>query len=373
MDPLPLMPIDPHELPAPAGELYRRRVRAYFLLSLCEDVDAERRAEISRELLTLGHDALAALTHAAAGRNEHTSLMAKGLIRMLVPDEVGRQIYIGLIREKRDYAVENGAALLARLPYPNLAAQQVLHDIDVLAQRAGDYICEKLNLAREDERKAAYERTTEFINCLGEFWREEGFHGSADSYYNDRNSYLPDVLERRTGLPIALSVLYLAIARRLHLKADGVGLPGHFIVRVCVTSDGGEHFVLIDPFNGARPLNVDECRQQVEASGQTFVAEEHLKATPARDILARMCNNLLALFDHQKKMLDAERIATVLMHLQPRDPVPLLIRAERRLRRGERKGARSDFEHVKRLDPSGPIGRTAAELLRRMEYDNPFR
>jgi len=373
MDPLPFYPPDPRDLPAPPGELYRRRVRAQTLLSFCEHVDSERRGEMARELLALGTDALPALSRAAASRQENTAVLARGLVRLLVPDEVGRQIYLGLIREKRDYQVEHGAVLLARLPYPNLPVQRVIRDIDALGKKAGEYVYREMGITREEARKVTGERTLEVVKKLGAFWREEGFQGNTDNYYNDRNSYLPDVLERRTGLPISLSVLYLALARRLYLKADGVGMPGHFIVRVQVNTDTGEQFVLLDPFNGARSLNTDECKQYVEATGQPFVADEHLKATPPREILARMCNNLLALFDHQKKTLDAERVATVLVHLQPRDPVPLLIRAERRLRRGERKGARVDFLHAQELDPAGPVGRTAEELLRRMEYESPFR
>ncbi|HYG77912.1 MAG TPA: transglutaminase-like domain-containing protein [Planctomycetota bacterium] len=372
-DALPFFPPDPRDLPAPPGELYRRRVRAYALLQVCEEVDSERRGEISRELLMLGTDALPALSRAAAGRKENTAALARSLVRLLVPDEVGRQIYLGIIREKRDYQVEHGAVLLSRLPYPNLPVQRVMREIDELAKKAAEFVYTNLGITRDEARKVTSERTLEIVKSLGEFWREEGFHGSSENFYNDRNSYLPDVMERRTGLPIALSVLYLAIARRMYLKAEGVGMPGHFIVRVRVVTDKGEQFLLIDPFNGAHALNLDECRQRVEAVGQPFIPDEHLKATPPKEILARMCNNLLALFDNQKKVLDAERVATVLVHLQPRDPVPLLIRAERRLRRGERRGARLDFEHAAQLDPTGPVGRTAEELLRRMEYEYPFR
>jgi len=373
MEPLPFFPVDPHELPAPPGEVFRRLARAHNLLASCEDVDAERRAEISREVLAIGPAALPALSKASASRQENTAALARALVRLLVPDDVGRRIYVGLMRERRDYPVEQGAVQLARLPYPNLTVQRVLKDIDKLGVKAGDYVYNHLGAARDEGRKLASERTLEVIGKLSEFWREEGFHGNTESYYNDRNSYLPDVLERHTGQPIALSVLYLALARRLHLRAEGVGLPGHFIVRVRVVTDKGEQYLLLDPFNGARPLNLEDCKQRVEALGQPFVPEEHLKAVSAREILARMCQNLLALFDHQKKLVDAERVATVLIHLEPGNPIPLLVRAERRLRRGERRGARADFARVKGLDPSGPIGRTAEELLRRMEFESPFR
>jgi regulator of sirC expression with transglutaminase-like and TPR domain len=364
---------DPRQLPAPAGEQYRRHVRAQSLLANCEHVDAERRAEISRELLQIGPEALPALMQASVSPEENTAALARTLVRMLVPDEVGRRIHTGLLCEKTSYAVEFGAAMLARIAYPQLSARRVLDDIDALASRAAYYTCEKLNIDPTDMPSLAEENPLPYVQRLGEFWRNEGFHGNNDDYYSDKNSFLPDVLERRTGLPIALSILYVALAKRLHLKAEGVGMPGHFIARVRVKTEPQEQYMLVDPFFGARPMNIEECRQRVEASGSPFVAEEHLKASSTREILVRMCNNLLALFDHQKRALDAERVATVLTHLSPTDPVPLLIRAERRLRRQERRGARADLLNVQRIDPSGPVGRTAEELLRRMDYDYPFR
>ena len=313
------------------------------------------------------------LFKASRSRGEHEAALARSLVRLLVPDEVGRQISDSLRHEKRADAVEYAAALLARLSYPNLRVERVLREIKALANNAAMNVFAVLGVLPDDAKEFAANKPVDVIKKLGQFWRAEGFHGTGDSYYSDRNSYLPDVLERKTGLPIAMSIVYLAVARRLFLDAQGVNMPGHFIVRIRVMTEEGEQFVLVDPFNGARPLNLDDCRRRVEAAGQQFVPDEHLKATPAREILVRMCNNLLALFDHQKKTLEAERVATVLTHLQPRDPIPLLIRAERRLRRGDRRGARRDMASTKRLDPAGPIGRTAEEMLRRMDFEHPFR
>ncbi len=371
-DPLPFTGPDPRELHMGEGEAFRRRTRAATLMDLAENVNAERRAEIAREILVLGETALPALHRAAAGRQENSAALGRSLVRLLLPDEIGRQIYSGLGRARPHYRVENGAVQIARIAYPNLPVQRVIRDIDELGKKAGAYVCLHLSIAHKDLKRAANREAESVVKVLGSFWRDEGFIGNTENYYSDKNSYMPDILERRTGLPITLSVLYLALARRLYLNADGVGLPGHFIVRVCVSNNDGERFQLIDPFSGARPLKIDECKERVEALGQPFVASEHLKAVPARDILVRMCNNLLALFDRQKKVQEAERVVTVLSHLQPRDPIPLLLRAERRLRRGDRKGARADFEKARSLDPSGPIGRTAHELLRRMGYENPF-
>lgn len=371
-DPLPFSAPDPREMHAGEGELFRRRVRAATLLDLAEHVDAERRSEIAREILVLGEAALPALHRAAASRRENAAALSRSLIRMLLPDEIGREIFTGLARDKGHYRIENGAIQLARLSYPNLPTQRVIRDIDELGRRAGDYVYAHLSIPRNEAKRAANRDAAEVVKGLGSFWRDEGFHGNTENYYSDKNSYMPDILERRTGLPIALSVLYLALARRLYLNAEGVGLPGHFIVRVAVPEKSGERFKLIDPFNGARPVDLNDCRERVEALGQPFVPEEHLKAVSAREILVRMCNNLLALFNHQKKSLESERVATVLSHIQPRDPIPWLLRAERRLRRGDRKGARADFEKARELDSDGPVGRTATEMLERMGYENPF-
>lgn len=371
-EPLAYSGPDPREVPAGEGELYRRRTRASNLLELAENVDSERRSEISREILALGGPALPALARSAASRKENAAALSRSLIRLLVPDEIGRQIYMGLLREKNSYHVEDGAIQLSRLGYPNLPIERVQRDMDSLGKKAVDFICAEMDIQRKDAKKAANQAPIEVIKHLGTFWRNEGFMGTSDFFYNERNSYIPDVLERRTGLPITMSVVYLALARRAFLSVDGVGLPGHFIVRVAVATKDGEGYTFLDPFNGARPVDLDDCRKRVEAAGQPFIPEEHLKATPARDILTRMCHNLLALFDHNKKALEAERVVTVISHLQPRDPIPYLLRAERRLRRGERKGARADYERARSLDPKGPIGRTAEELLRRMSYENPF-
>lgn len=369
---MPFSGPDPREVPAGEGELFRRRTRAANLLELAENVDSERRSEISREILALGMPALPALSKTAASRSENSAALSRALIRLLVPDEIGRHIYIGLLREKADYRVEDGAVQLARLGHPNLRVDRVIRDIDELGRRARQYVCAEMEISNKDAKKAANNAPIEVIKHLGAFWRNEGFIGSSDFFYNERNSYVPDLLERRTGLPITMAVLYLALARRVFLSADGVGLPGHFITRVAVATKEGAGFTFIDPFHGARPVDLDECRMRVESTGQPFIPDEHLKSTPPRDILTRMCNNLLALFDHNKKSLEAERVVTVISHLQPRDPIPYLLRAERRLRRGEKKGARADYERAKSLDPKGPIGRTAEELLRRMAFENPF-
>jgi regulator of sirC expression with transglutaminase-like and TPR domain len=122
---------------------------------------------------------------------------------------------------------------------------------------------------------------------------ELGFAGNREDYYDPANSLLHRVLERRKGIPITLSIVYMEVGRRAGLKVEGVGLPGHFIVRAMV----GDSATLVDPFEG-KPTDEDECRQRLDSiyGGQLSLAEEHLRPASARAILARLLGNLKAVY-----------------------------------------------------------------------------
>src|SRR5258708_3656614 len=176
--PLPFFAPDPRQLPATGAEAFRRRCRAQVLMEASEHVDSERRSEIAREILVLGADVLPVLSRAANSRQENAAALARSLIRLLVPDEIGRQIYVGLLREKKFYAVEQGAVQIARLAYPNLPVQRVIRDIDELARKASAFIFGQMGVEKAETKSAANQRTLDVIRLLGEFWREEGFHGN---------------------------------------------------------------------------------------------------------------------------------------------------------------------------------------------------
>jgi regulator of sirC expression with transglutaminase-like and TPR domain len=117
----------------------------------------------------------------------------------------------------------------------------------------------------------------------------EGFHGNEDDYYDPRNSYLDEVLARRTGIPITLSVVLLEVAKRVGIPLVGVSMPGHFLVRL-----QGEPAVLLDPFAGGRLLSEAECEERFAAVQGPGVAfdKRYLEPVGAIGILARMLNNL---------------------------------------------------------------------------------
>lgn len=162
------------------------------------------------------------------------------------------------------------------------------------------------------ERSAGEEIAT--LNDL--LFHELGFYGNQDDYYDPLNSLLHRVLERRTGIPITLSVVYMEVGRRAGLAVEGVGMPGHFIVRARAGDGEG---VLVDPFHG-KTIDREECQQRLDMlyGGRVALEDEHLRATGTRSILARVLGNLKAIYVeaglHRRALAAIERILLLAPH-----------------------------------------------------------
>lgn len=145
---------------------------------------------------------------------------------------------------------------------------------------------------------------------------ELGFRGNTDDYYDPRNSFLNEVLERRTGLPITLSIVYIAVAARLGVELQGVGMPGHFVVKL--RRREGE--VVIDPFHGGSVLTARELRERiVAAGGDPEHAARYLAASTSRQVLTRLLHNLKRIYLEARQFDDALRAVELLLVLAPWD------------------------------------------------------
>src|SRR4029079_115380 len=145
-----------------------------------------------------------------------------------------------------------------------------------------------------------------------------GFQGNEDDYYDPKNSLLPDVLERRTGIPLSLAVVYCDVAARLGLCARGVSFPGHFIVRLAPSRFGrAEAPLYVDPFFGGRVLDQDDLVRLLRkvSDRDERLRPEYLHAAPARAILLRMLMTLRGIYlsrgDLARAMLVVDRIASL--------------------------------------------------------------
>jgi regulator of sirC expression with transglutaminase-like and TPR domain len=148
-------------------------------------------------------------------------------------------------------------------------------------------------------------------------FHEMGFRGNTQDYYDPRNSYLNDVLERRTGLPISLSAVAMAVGTRAGMTVAGVGLPGHFVVKAIA----GAEQILFDPFHGGRLLSAMDCEHLVsQVTGQPFQAtREWLAAAPVGRILLRMLSNLKGTYLRNGDFPRAIRVIERLRRLDPND------------------------------------------------------
>jgi regulator of sirC expression with transglutaminase-like and TPR domain len=169
---------------------------------------------------------------------------------------------------------------IARVAYPALDPAPYLRQLDLLADGARARVQPLARSVDAAKELAAY------------LFGECGFRGNQDDYYDPRNSFLNDVLERRTGIPISLSVLMIETGARLGITIEGVGFPGHFLVRAPSAGDP----LLFDPFFGGRPLDERELLaryRRVSGDERTRLPPEALEATGTLGILARMLRNLL--------------------------------------------------------------------------------
>ena len=169
-----------------------------------------------------------------------------------------------------------------------------------------------------------------------------GFQGNTENYYDARNSLLNDVIDRRTGIPITLSVIYLEVARRLGLPVYGVGLPGHFLVRY----RAGERDVIIDPFHAGRVLSVEQCQEMFEEmyGGTVKFQMSFLNEATTKQILTRLLHNLKGIYLRVPDYVRALGVIERLLILNPESPVEIRDRGLAGLALGRYTQAQADLE-----------------------------
>lgn len=199
--------------------------------------------------------------------------------------------FLRLLRGDGEPDLTRLALELARDAYPDLDVGGHLARIDELAGRVRDRCPEG----------AKVRHILGQINWV--LYVEEGFRGNVEDYADPRNSYLNDVLDRKLGIPISLSVLYLAVAERLGLAMSGVNAPGHFLIR----TGRGESALFVDPFHEGSFLDRDGCeRVASRALGRPVqLDEDALAPCDVRTIVARILRNLKAAYLHEHDFVAA--------------------------------------------------------------------
>jgi regulator of sirC expression with transglutaminase-like and TPR domain len=263
---------------------------------------------------------------------------------------IARNLFTEIVsRKDEEINLAEAALTIAAEEYPRLDIPLYLDKLD----RIGD-------MARERARDAI--DSLDQISALNAVLFEElGFRGNRVNYYDPRNSFLNEVIDRRTGIPITLTVVYIEVARRIGLFIEGVGMPSHFIARhEAATGD-----VFIDVFNSGRLMGEMGCAEMLaEMSGGEFALRpEHLAVVTKKQILARMLANLLGIYsssDNHRALAVIER----LMIINPDSPqhvrdYGLLLAAT-----GDTSNSIEELERYLALLPDAPDRKTIREQIK---------
>lgn len=209
-------------------------------------------------------------------------------------------------RPEEEIDLAEAALLIAAEEYP---------DLDVAA-----YLALLARMGGEARRRAAGARSpASALEALNRYLFDElGFAGNAEDYYDPRNSYVNEVLDRRTGIPITLSTVYMAVARHGGLPIRGVGFPGHFLVKL--EWEGGE--IVLDPFNRGVILTESDCERLLTRTteGRTRFSRDLLEATGTKAILARMLGNLKGVYSATRQFAKALSCVERILLLAPDAP-----------------------------------------------------
>lgn len=212
---------------------------------------------------------------------------------------LARQYFYREIHQaEKNINLAKAALYIAQEEYPDLAPEEYLNALDTMAEEI-------------EERLPRESYPLRIIQCINNYLYDDlGFTGNSDDYYDPRNSYLNQVIERKTGIPITLSLVYLEIAQRIDFPMVGIGMPGHFLIRPDFQDVG----IYVDAFNGGEILFEQDCEQRLSQIYQqsVMISPNLLEPVTPRRFLSRMLMNLKMIYlnrgEWQKALASIERI-----------------------------------------------------------------
>ena len=255
-------------------------------------------------------------------------------------------------RPEEKIELSRAALTIALTDYPALDIPDYLARIDLLAAEVAGRLGPEADIYR----------SIAALNYV--LFTQYGFHGNRDDYFNPKNSFLNEVIERKTGIPITLSVLCMEVAQRVGLRLDGVGFPGHFLVK-CV-GDGEE--IVIDPFNSGEIISREDIDKMLFDlyGGKVMFHNDFLASSTKKDILKRMLANLKAIYIKGNDLVRSLSALDRLVILDPTSAVDIRDRGTVYLRLECYAQAREDFETYLRLRPDAEDAMLVREQLARL-------
>lgn len=242
----------------------------------------------------------------------------------------------------------SAALYIAQEEYPNLEVDAYLNALDVMAGEA-------------EERLPVERYPLRVIQCLNQYFYEDlGYTGNARDYYDPRNSFLNDVIDRRTGIPITLALVYLEVARRLDFPMVGIGMPGHFLIRPEFEEAG----IFVDAFNRGEILFEQDCEARLAQiyAQQVQLLPSFLEPVSRKQLLARLLTNLKMIYLNRKDFPKALAAVERILLLFPDALMELRSRGLLYYQVGEWTKAARDLEMYLAVTPDG----SDADVIRRL-------
>jgi regulator of sirC expression with transglutaminase-like and TPR domain len=252
-----------------------------------------------------------------------------------------------------EIGLARAALAIARLEYPDLDPSAYMDRLAGLA-------------AGLKSRIGSVETPEDRINELNRLlFDEEGFRGNRDHYYDPRNSFLNEVLDRKLGIPVTLSIVYIEVGRRADLPLYGIGFPGHFFTGLL--TDSGNIF--IDPFQKGKLLSEDDCRDMFRSltGGRRPFDGSYLAPAWPKEILVRLLRNLKAVYLQRSQELKALRIIEWILILAPDSARELRERGLMYDALGDVHGAINDLKRYLELSPDAEDAENLTEVIERLK------
>jgi regulator of sirC expression with transglutaminase-like and TPR domain len=268
------------------------------LIKLLGDEDPMVYQAVRQKLISLGRDTQMWLKPHSLSSDATVRRHARDIIQHFDREIADTRFMAYCLQDESLLDLEKGALLLAQTQYPDLNPEAYSALIDDLAGELRDF------LAASDPKERLLVRVNEFI------FTKLGFTGNMENYYDPDNSFLNRVLDRRTGNPVSLCLVYVLLMRRLGFQVSGVGLPGH---SVCRFQSANEE-VYVDCFNLGKLLTRNDCVEHLTRCKHD-VRDEYLQPMSTRRMLARMCGNLEQIYIELKQNEDAQRVQRYLFAL----------------------------------------------------------
>ena len=260
------------------------------LITLLQDDNESVVETVAAHLVTIG---TLAVPHLQRAREAQPMLLHRiaPVLEAILRKDMENAFFTLSEEEDNNTSLERGAFLIAQFGSPNINIPEYVKKIDSMAEAA----------QQEINQKASGEDIIRAFNHY--FFTKQGFCGNTTSYNEVENSFLDKIIDRKTGIPIGLSVLYILIGSRLNLPLYGVGTPGHFLVKYSTK----DYKVFIDCFNAGALLTDKDCARFLIRNGYGFKAK-YLHPIPIHLILTRMLRNLSSLYKNDNDTIKATQL-----------------------------------------------------------------